>query len=135
MADGTVPPEQVSRLEGLGDWVRRHAEAVYGTVAGLPAGHVHGPTTLAADRRTLYLYCSDIPRELVAVRGLRTPVRRVRVVGTGTELAFRGSSGYGDVPAILEVDAPCAADLDEYTTVLAVELDGEVDLYRGRARD
>jgi alpha-L-fucosidase len=33
------------------------------------------------------------------------------------------------------IDAPSAADLDEYATVLAVELEGELDLYRGTGRD
>jgi alpha-L-fucosidase len=33
------------------------------------------------------------------------------------------------------IDAPGEADLDPYATVLAVELDGELDLYRGAGRD
>jgi alpha-L-fucosidase len=39
------------------------------------------------------------------------------------------------VPGVTWIDAPAAADLDEYATVLAVELDGELDLYRGAGRD
>lgn len=31
-ADGTITPEQAQRLEGLGDWIRRHSAAVHGTV-------------------------------------------------------------------------------------------------------
>jgi alpha-L-fucosidase len=132
--DGTITEAQTARLEGLGDWVGAHAEAVYGTVAGMPAGHHYGPSTLSADRRTLYLYCFDIPREVVSVRGLRTPVRRVSVLGTGTELAHRMSGGLGSVPGVLWIDAPAAADVHDHATVLAVELDGELDLYRGRGR-
>ncbi|GHA28817.1 glycosyl hydrolase [Streptomyces anthocyanicus] len=45
-ADGTITPEQAQRLEGLGDWIRRHSAAVHGTVGGLPPGHHYGPSTL-----------------------------------------------------------------------------------------
>ncbi len=37
--------------------------------------------------------------------------------------------GFADVPGVLHIDAP--TELDEYANVLAVELDGELDLYRG----
>ncbi|MBB5869593.1 alpha-L-fucosidase [Allocatelliglobosispora scoriae] len=132
--DGTIPPESVQRLEGLGDWIAKHAEAVYGTVAGLPPGHHYGPSTLSADRRTIYLTCLDIPREIVTIRGLRNAVRRVRVVGSGAELAHRGSGGHGEVPGVTVITAPAPADLDDYATIIAVELDGELDLYRGTGR-
>ncbi|MFI1966399.1 alpha-L-fucosidase [Streptomyces pathocidini] len=133
--DGTITPEQASRLEGLGDWIRRNEPAVYGTAAGLPAGHHYGPSTLSADRRTLYLICFDTPRESVAVRGLRNSVRRVTELGTGRELAHRTIGGLGDVPGVLWIDAPEGDAVDAYATVLAVELDGELDLYRGTGRD
>ncbi|MGW6359671.1 alpha-L-fucosidase [Streptomyces sp. NPDC055092] len=133
--DGTILPEQVERLEGLGAWIGRHTDAVYGTVAGLPAGHHYGPSTLSADRRTLYLVCFDAPRETVSVRGLRNKIRRVTVLGTGTELGHTVTGGLGEVPGVTWIDAPGAADLDEHATVLAVELEGELDLYRGTGRD
>ncbi|MBM9507587.1 alpha-L-fucosidase [Actinacidiphila acididurans] len=132
--DGTITPEQTARLEGLGAWIARHTDAVHGTVAGPPAGHHYGPGTLSADRRTLYLTCFDAPRETVSVRGLRNAVRRVSVVGTGAALGHHVTGGLGEVPGVLWIDAPAAADLDPHATVLAVELDGELDLYRGTGR-
>ena len=134
MDDGTIPQPQVERLEGLGEWIRRHAEAVYGTVRGLPAGHHYGPSTLSADRRTLYLTLFDVPRAEIGVRGLATGVRKVRVVGTGTELGHRVVGGLHDAVGVLWIDPPAEADLDPYATVLAVELDGELELYRGSGR-
>ncbi|MFJ8577885.1 alpha-L-fucosidase [Micromonospora sp. NPDC093277] len=128
-ADGTITREQTDRLLGLGDWIGRNRDAVYGTRAGLPPGHHYGPSTLSADRRVVYLVCFDAPREFVAVRGLRNAVRRVSVLHTGAELAHRVVGGFADVPGVLYLDAPTA--LDEHATVLAVELDGELDLYRG----
>ncbi len=132
--DGTIPAPQVSRLEGLGAWIARHEEAVYGTVAGLPAGHHYGPSTLSADARTLYLVCFDPPRETVSIRGLLTGIRRVRVVGTGTELAHRNTGGLGNVPGVRWIDAPPAEDVDPHATVLAVELEGPLELYQGAGR-
>lgn len=131
--DGTITGEQADRLIGLGDWIRAHAEAVYATVAGLPAGHHYGPSTLSADRRTLYLTCFDAPRETVSVRGLLSKVKRVSVLGSGVSLGHRVTGGHGEVPGVLWIDAPEA--LDPYATVLAVELDGELDLYRGIGRN
>lgn len=132
--DGTIPQEQVERLEGLGAWIARHDRAVHGTGAGLPPGHHYGPSTVSDDRRTVYLVCFDAPRESLAVRGLRTPVERVTVLGTGTELGHRVTGGLDDVPGVLWIDAPDAADLDAHATVLALELAGELDLYRGAGR-
>ncbi|MEV7031316.1 alpha-L-fucosidase [Streptomyces sp. NPDC093272] len=134
MEDGTVPPPQAERLEGLGEWIRRHAEAVYGTGRGLPAGHHYGPSTLSADRRTLYLTLFDAPRAEIGVRGLATAVRGVTVLGTGTELGHRVVGGLHEAVGVLWIDPPPAADLDPYATVLAVELDGELALYRGSGR-
>lgn len=134
MEDGTIPQPQVERLEGLGEWIRKHAEAVYGTVRGLPAGHHYGPSTLSADRRTLYLTLFDIPRAETGVRGLATPVRKVTVLGTGTELGHRVVGGLHEAVGVLWIDPPSEADLDPYATVLAVELDGELELYRGSGR-
>ncbi|MEV4042183.1 alpha-L-fucosidase [Streptomyces sp. NPDC049744] len=133
-ADGTVPPEQARRLEGLGDWIRRHSEAVHASVAGLPPGHHYGPSTLAPDRRTLYLICFDPPSETVCVRGLRNAVRRVTVLGAGTELAHRRTGGLHDVPGDLWIDAPAPSDLAPHGSVLALELDGEMELYTGQGR-
>ena len=84
-SDGTILPEQADVLKGLGRWVRKHAEALYGTVAGLPPGHFYGASTLNKKRDVLYLICFDRPNGQVAVKGIMNEVRRVSVVG-GPEL-------------------------------------------------
>ena len=135
MADGTITAPQAQRLEALGGWIAKHTESVYDTAAGLPPGHHYGPSTISADRRTLYLICFDTPRESIGVRGLNNAVRRARVVGSGNELAHRVTGGHGEVPGVLWIDAPGLDDIDESATVIAVELDGELDLYRGTGRE
>ncbi|GGX58606.1 hypothetical protein GCM10010515_27810 [Streptomyces fructofermentans] len=112
----------------------RHSPAVYGTGAGLPAGHHYGPSTLSADRRTRYLMCFDAPRGSVAVRGLRNRVRRATVLGTGVELDHHVTGGLHTVPGVTWIDTPSAGDVDEYATVPALELEGELDVYTGTGR-
>ena len=131
---GVIPAEQVDRLEGLGAWISKHADAVHGTRAGLPAGHHYGPSTLSKDGRTLYLVCFDVPREGVFIKGLRTPVNRATVLGGG-ELAHTVHGGLGEFPGLQWIEAPAPADIDQHATVLTLELDGELDLYRGTGRD
>jgi alpha-L-fucosidase len=132
--DGTITPEQASRLRGLGAWIKRNSAAVYDTGRGLPPGHFYGASTLSLDRRTLYLISFDRPAEYVSVRGLRSSVRRAFVLSTGAELPVRATGGLGEVPGVTYISVP-AAELDEYATVIALELDGELGLYRGSGRE
>lgn len=133
-ADGTIPPEQAERLEALGEWIAGHRPAVRDTVRGLPHGHFYGPSTLSADRRTLYLFLFDRPNEYVVLRGVRNTVRSARVLGSGTDVRHERVGGLGEVPGweYLYVDDD---QLDPLCTVVALELDGELDLYREHTRD
>jgi alpha-L-fucosidase len=130
-ADGTIPDEQVQILEELGRWTHKHAEAIYGTNAGIAAGHFYGPTTLSADRQTLYLFLPHKPSGPVVVRGLKNQVNRIRIVGNGTKLKSQilGKQYWSSVPGILYIDVP-ATEVDEQMTVVALQLKGEVDLHR-----
>jgi alpha-L-fucosidase len=86
-ADGSLPPEQVSRLASVGEWVRAHGEALYGTGAGLEPWQFYGPSTRRGD--SVYLFCVWRPYEDVVVRGM--PVKRVtaRHLATGRDLVVR----------------------------------------------
>ncbi|MFD9036066.1 alpha-L-fucosidase [Streptomyces sp. NPDC059567] len=130
-ADGTILVEHVERLEGLGGWIHRNKDAVYATERGLPYGHHYVPSMLTKDRRTLFLVCFDVPRGFVELRGLKNTVRRISVLGGGEELAHRVVGGFpsAGVPGVVRIDAPTVCD--PYATVLALELDGEIELYRG----
>ncbi len=127
-SDGSIPDEDVQVLRGLGRWTHKHAEALYGTVAGLPGGYFYGATTLSKSRDTLYLFCFDRPNGQVAVKGIRNPVLRVSVVG-GPELPSRkiGGAEWMRMPGVLWIDVPESA-LDSEATVIKVELKGPLDL-------
>ncbi|MGL5690055.1 MAG: alpha-L-fucosidase, partial [Bacteroidales bacterium] len=60
--DGTIPEEQVAVLKEFGRWTKKHAEAIYGTRAGIPNGHVMAYTALNKTQDILYLYLPYKPQ-------------------------------------------------------------------------
>ena len=130
--DGTIPSEEVEVLEELGRWTAKHAEAIYGTRAGIPGEHVKAYTSVNAKGDILYIYLTYKPIGPVEIKGLVDNIKSVRVVGDGRELQWKvfNKLSWTDVPGLVEIDVPEAA-LDPAITVLAVETDGPVKLYRG----
>lgn len=125
-ADGSLPPEQVGRLEKVGAWAKAHRSAIFGTQAGLEPWQFYGPSTKGRNGE-FYLHCITRPYEDVVVRGL--PVRRVKAkhLATGTELAVRGRATaeqelFGRDP-IGEVFISLPEELiEDYATVVEVEV-------------
>jgi alpha-L-fucosidase len=134
--DGQITPVQQERLLGLGRWTHKHAEAIYGSVAGLPAGLFYGSSTLSKDRETLYLHQFDIPREYVNARGIRNAVKRVSVLGTGEELSFKKAATmeWTGVPGDLEIQIPEGFLPDPDATVYKVDLEGPLELLMTKGR-
>ena len=131
-ADGTIPSEEVEVLRELGRWTSKHAEAVYGTRAGIPAGHVNAYTTLNKAGDILYVYLPYAPVESIQISGLKSKIQRARVVGNGAELKVRlyNDIDWSEVPGVYYVEVNSTV-LDHRMTVLALELDGPLQLYRG----
>ena len=67
------------------------------------------------------------------VKGLRNTIKKVRVVGTSAEAKFKvvGKISWSPVPGLVYIEPPKGLQ-DQYLTVLAVELEGKVSLYRGK---
>lgn len=132
MEDGTITPEQTQRLKGLGRWTHKHEEAIYGTKRGLPLGHFYGPTTLSKDKKTIYCFVLDSPKDDIVVKGIQNKVNKVRLVGTKDDLAFKRNGGaeWMKIPGVLQITLP-ANKLDENVTVVAIDLDSPLELYRG----
>lgn len=130
--DGTIPPEQVTVLKELGKWNRKHSEAIFNTVGGMPHGHFYGPSTISRDSSTLYLFLAGKPSGTVWVKGLVNKIKSIRVVGTGQSLSHKvvGKISWSQVPGIIYIDIPPSVK-DDYMSVLALELDGPVRLYAG----
>ena len=134
-ADGTIPDEQVNILKELGRWTQKHAEAIYGTRAGIPAGHFFGPTSLNKTGDILYLYLPYKPNGQIMLKGIKNKINRIWVVGNGTKLNWdiKMKQYWSAVPGIVYIDVPEKV-LDGQMTVIAVLLDGKVDLYREKGQ-
>jgi alpha-L-fucosidase len=131
-ADGTIPQEEVAILKELGRWISKHREAVYPTRAGIPAGHVQAYTTLNQAGDILYLYFPYAPNESLEIKGLKSRVKKVRVVGTEETLSWKqyNDIDWSQTPGVYYVEVP-ARVLDPRMTVLAVELESPCTLYEG----
>jgi len=128
--DGTIPDEQVKVLKDLGRWTKKHAEAIYGTHAGIPAAYFYGPSTLSKDSTVLYLFLPYKPVDFVVVRGIKNKVKKIRVVGKEVELKHKvfGGAPWRNVPGVINAYITEEV-LDQDVTVIAMELDGKLDLY------
>ena len=131
-ADGTIPAQQVHILKELGKWNNKHQEAVYGTLAGIPYEYFYGPTALSNDSTTLYIYVRNFPKDnQVILKGITNNIQNIRIVGSNTQLKYKilTKVSWNDYPGLLYIEVP-KKEIDPYYTVIALELDGKVKLYR-----
>lgn len=130
-ADGTIPEEQVNILKELGRWTQKHEAAIYGTRKGIPKEHFNGYTALSKDQNILYLYVDNQPNGPLLIKGLKNKINRIWVVGNGTKLSHqvKGKQYWSSVPGLLYIDLPKEVQ-DDQVTVIAVLLDGPIDLFR-----
>jgi alpha-L-fucosidase len=140
-ADGTFPPEIVERLEDIGDWMKLHSEAIYGTQASPFKKLPWGRATARPGR--LYLHVFDWPADgKLRVPGLRAEVRGAWLVTDPAfpHLAFEraGDDLVVSVPAVMpNQDATVIAlDIAGETTVVATRITpGNDGILVLRARD
>ena len=134
-ADGTIPQEDVVVLESLGKWIKKHQEAVYETRAGIPTDHVQGYTTLNNSGDILYVYLPYKPVGPLELKGLKSRVKNIRVVGNGSILNWKqyNDISWSEVPGVYYIDVPESV-LDPQMTVLALEMEEPIKLYRGHGQ-
>ncbi len=131
--DGTIPEEQVHILKELGAWNKRHEAAIFGTKAGIPQGHFYGATTLSKDSSTLYLFVPGKTSGQLMLKGLSSIIQSISVVGSNQPINYKivGKISWSKVPGLVYIDVPEQVQ-DKYMTVLAVKLDGPIQLYCGK---
>jgi alpha-L-fucosidase len=132
-ADGTIPEQDVYVLKELGRWNKKHDEAIFGTLAGLPQGHFYGPSTLSKDSSAIYLFLPGGSVGNIIVKGLVNEVTDIQVVGTDQHIGHKvvGKISWSPVPGLIFIDVP-ATYKDPYMTVLKLKLDKSLKLYRGQ---
>jgi len=99
--DGVIPPKQTETLKGVGRWLQRHGQAVYGTRPGplQPVDDVYGTTT-AGDRIFVHivgwpadeLTLPPLPRRIVDARNLSGGILKWTADGNGLTLSIPPSS-------------------------------------------
>ena len=123
--DGSLPPEQIQRLEHLGAWVRRNGEAVLGVEAGLEAWQHYGPSTRRGNR--IYVHLLSRPYDTVTVRGIKVrQVEKVTELVSGRSLAFETRTGImesfeRDPDGEITITVPKELVVDD-ATILAIDL-------------
>ena len=130
--DGTIPDEEINVLKELGDWNERNGEAVFGTLAGIPAGHFYGPTTLSKDSTTLFLFIQGDLNGNITLKGLKNNIKDITVLGNNTKLSHKvvGKISWSVVPGLVYINLPNGVQ-DKYVTVLKLNLDDPIKLYNG----
>lgn len=129
--DGTIPAEQVNILKEIGKWTSKNGEAVFNTLSGMPPGHFHGPNSLSQDSTVLFLFIGS--NRDVLIKGLSNKINRVTVLGSESELNAKivGKISWSEVPGLVFINVPAELQ-DDYMTVVKIELEGKIKLYRGR---
>jgi alpha-L-fucosidase len=126
--DGTIPEEQVNILKELGRWTHKHADAIYGTRAGIPRDWYSGPSTRSKDGKKLYLFIEHKPNGPVAVKGLKNKVATAWVVGSGVTINTKVmmKPWWSSNPGMLYIDVP-EDQLDPQVTVVCLSLETALD--------
>ncbi len=120
--DGSIRGEDIIRLKAIGDWLKVNGEAIYGTGAGcfnlLP---FYGKSTVK--KNTIYIHTFEWPKnKILKLPGLRSKIRKVYFLADKNQSVTYERSG-NDVLIHLP-ERP----YDESATVLALELEGPVDV-------
>jgi alpha-L-fucosidase len=131
--DGTIPQQEITVLKELGKWNKKHEEAIFGSLPGLPQGHFYGPTTISKDSNSLYLFLPGGTTGDVMIKGLANTIKRINVLGTNHNVPHKivGKISWSPVPGLVFIKVP-EKFKDPYMTVLKLELDGPLKLYRGQ---
>lgn len=132
MEDGMIDPRQEEILLGLGDWIRTHEEAIYGTQEGIMTRYYLGGSTLSHDKKTLYLFVYDTPKEQICLKGLCNPITKITVLHSGKELIheIHGGVPWFHIPGTTWIQMT-SEDMHEQVTVLKLEFDEEIEMYGG----
>jgi alpha-L-fucosidase len=84
--DGTIDPEQASRLRGVGDWLATHGTSIYGTRGGPVPPASWGVTTQRSD--TVFVHVLDWMQPLLALPPLPNKVASAAMLVGGARVGF-----------------------------------------------
>ena len=129
--NGKIPEKQKLILKELGKWSKKHDSAIYSTKKGIPYDHFYGPSTLSKDKKTLFLFLRDIPKDnQIVVKGISNKINRAYIVGNGTVLnqQLLCKVYWNKYPGLTYIEIP-KETIDPYYTVIALVLDSPIKLF------
>jgi hypothetical protein len=117
MPDGRIEPRQVDILKGVGAWLAKYGESIYGTRGGPFKPGRYGASTRRGDRIYLHVFAWAGPS--LALPAIPARVVRSRVLGGGSASNRRTDAGIevfvgegdrhaADTVVVLELDRPAA---------------------------
>ncbi len=113
--DGTFPPPAVKLLNKIGDWIRVHGDAIYGTTP-YPFDYYDQLVTTAKGRTAyVFLHPRSRPRQNLTLTGIANKIISVKIMATGKRLKVtrKGERNFINLPHLS----------NDTVHVLAVELD------------
>ena len=87
---GTIQPQAVERLEGLGRWLTANGVSIYGTRGGPIPPRDWGVTTQRGD--TVFVHVLDWPDRTLALPPLDARIRRAWMLADGAAVPFAQSA-------------------------------------------
>jgi alpha-L-fucosidase len=113
MPNGKVQVEHQARLKEVGDWLKVHGEAIYGTRGGPVTPRPWGVTTRKGD--TVYVHVLEWQDASLLLPPIGGIVKQARFVKTGAKADVR------TLPEGVLIALP-KAPVDPFDTVIALEL-------------
>jgi alpha-L-fucosidase len=117
MPDGRIEPRQVDILKGVGAWLAKYGESIYGTRGGPFKPGRYGASTRRGDRIYLHVFAwagpslalPAIPARVVRARVLGGGSASIRQTDAGIEVFVgEGDRHAADTVVVLELDRPAA---------------------------
>ena len=81
--DGTVVPYEAEVLTGIGSWLEKNGEAIYGTTAN-PFPEYFNWGEMTAKKNCLYLILSGTPQESLILKGITGKIKQVSLLSQPT---------------------------------------------------
>ncbi|OFX59530.1 MAG: hypothetical protein A2066_11145 [Bacteroidetes bacterium GWB2_41_8] len=93
--DGTVVPYEAEVLTGIGSWLKKNGEAIYGTTAN-PFPEYFNWGEVTAKKNCLYLILSGTPQESLILKGISGKIKQVSLLNQPT-IKFRTKADKGNL--------------------------------------
>jgi alpha-L-fucosidase len=128
-AQGVIPAASVKRLKEIGEWMKAHGEAIYGSEPNpFPYEMPWGRITCKADR--MYLFFYEWPKTEFRLKGLNSRVKKAYTLGgTTQDVEFSQSFSKSLKEHTLAINLPSKKP-DRLIPVVALEISGNIRIDR-----